>query len=65
MSNKVWHKLMEPVHHDNPWCQVGQLAVGIYQRAGTGGKPLCQECARLSAAAARSTADRIDNSIVK
>lgn len=43
----AWHKVMEPVHHTHPRCGVGQQATGIYQRAGTGGKPLCTECADL------------------
>jgi hypothetical protein len=33
-----WHSVLQSVHHDNTNCNI---------RQGTGGKPLCQECARL------------------
>jgi len=38
---------MEPMHHTHPRCELGKQATGTYQRAGTGGKPLCAECAEL------------------
>jgi len=47
MSEDCWHKAMEPVHHSHLKCHAGQAARGKYHRTGTGGKPLCSECARL------------------
>ena len=49
MSKERWHKVMEPVHHSHPNCEAGQAARGKYHRTGTGGKPLCPECASLCA----------------
>jgi hypothetical protein len=60
MALEPWHKVMEPVHHTDPRCALGIASRGIYQRPGTGGKPLCEECARLSSAdqAALDTSDQ-------
>jgi hypothetical protein len=49
MGEAPWHKTLEPVHHNNSKCKAGQDARGKYERSGTGGKPLCPECARLNA----------------
>lgn len=57
MMYAAWHKVMEPVHHNNPDCAQGRETLGIYQRAGTGGKPLCQECARLNSLKSEPTSD--------
>lgn len=39
-----------PVHHDNTNCNTGNNIERENLRQGTGGKPLCAECARLDKA---------------
>ncbi len=48
MSKKSpWHSIKQSVHHDNTECNTGNNIESENLRQGTGGKPLCQECARL------------------
>ena len=42
-----WHSIMQNVHHDNTTCTEGINIETYYLRQGTGGKTLCQHCARL------------------
>jgi hypothetical protein len=49
MSKKSpWHSIKQPVHHNNTNCNTGNNIEKEYYREGTGGKPLCQECAKLN-----------------
>ena len=43
-----WHSVKQPVHHNNTDCNTGNNIEKENLRQGSGGKPLCQECARLS-----------------
>ena len=43
-----WHSILQGVHHDNTTCKTGNNIERENVRAGTGGKPLCQECAGLN-----------------
>ena len=45
-----WYSILQPVHHNNTNCNTGNNIERENRRQGTGGKPLCQECARLNAA---------------
>ena len=42
-----WHSTKQSVHHDNTGCTEGNNIERQYWRPGTGGKPLCEHCARL------------------
>lgn len=42
-----WHSIKANVHHDNTDCNTGNNIERENIRQGTGGKPLCAECARL------------------
>ena len=42
-----WHSIKQSVHHDNTACNTGNNIERENLRSGTGGKPLCRECARL------------------
>lgn len=46
-----WHSTRpgEKVHHDNTRCTEGNNIESYYRASGTGGRPLCQHCARLDA----------------
>lgn len=44
-----WHSIRQLVHHDNTNCNTGNNIEVENLRSGTGGKPLCAECARLDA----------------
>lgn len=49
MSNgEAWHSLKQKVHHDHPQCPEGKAIAPADLRAGTGGRPLCERCVRLS-----------------
>ncbi len=51
MSKKApWHSIKQSVHHNNTQCNTGNNIERENLREGTGGKPLCQECARCNAA---------------
>lgn len=43
-----WHSVKQPVHHNNTNCNTGNNIEKENRRDGTGGKPLCEECARLN-----------------
>lgn len=45
-----WHSYREYVHHDNTRCGPGSEIPAHNRVQGTGGKPLCQDCAKLDAA---------------
>jgi len=42
-----WHSIKAAVHHNNSDCNTGNNIETENLRSGTGGKPLCSECARL------------------
>ncbi len=42
-----WHSIKSDVHHNNSDCNTGNNIEAENYRTGTGGKPLCSECARL------------------
>jgi MIP family channel proteins len=46
-----WHSVNSDIYHDNPDCQTGGMIDPENIRPGTGGKRLCEECARLDNAA--------------
>lgn len=45
-----WHSIKQSVHHNNTECNTGNNIEKENLRSGTGGKRLCDECARLNAA---------------
>ena len=48
MDVTAWHSSLGNVHHTHPDCKEGQRALlGVWY--GTGDKPLCPECAKLTA----------------
>jgi hypothetical protein len=50
MSKKSpWHSIKQSVHHDNTACNTGNNIESENLRQGTGGKPLCNECAKCDA----------------
>lgn len=48
MKTNPWHSIKQQVHHDNTQCNTGNNIETEYRRDGTGGKPLCKECADLA-----------------
>ncbi|HEY6714015.1 MAG TPA: hypothetical protein VI055_17290, partial [Rubrobacter sp.] len=46
-----WHSVNSDIYHDNPDCRTGGSIDPENIRQGTGGKRLCEECARLDHAA--------------
>jgi hypothetical protein len=50
----AWYSIKTEVHHDNAECRTGNNIEIENRRPGTGGKPLCKECARLDAQTAQS-----------
>ena len=42
-----WHSIKQPVYHNDTDCNTGNNIERENLRYGTGGKPLCSECARL------------------
>lgn len=42
-----WHSIKENHHHDNTRCGPGSEIPPHNKLSGTGGKPLCKDCARL------------------
>lgn len=45
----AWHSIKQTVHHNNTKCTEGNNIERENRREGTGGKPLCNHCARLNA----------------
>lgn len=43
-----WHSKKSSTYHNNTACSVGKKIRRENRREGTGGKPLCQECAQLN-----------------
>lgn len=43
-----WHSVKQSVYHNNSECNTGNNIEPENLRAGTGGKPLCDECAAVS-----------------
>lgn len=43
-----WHSIKQTVHHNNTECNTGNNIERENLRQGSGGKPLCQECAKLN-----------------
>jgi hypothetical protein len=43
-----WNSVKEPHHHDNTKCGPGSEIPAHNRVAGTGGKPLCKDCAKLN-----------------
>lgn len=43
-----WHSIKQSVHHNNTNCNTGNNIEKENKQSGTGGKPLCSECSRLS-----------------
>lgn len=43
-----WHSIKANVHHNNSNCNTGNNIEKENLRTGTGGKPLCAECADLN-----------------
>ena len=48
MKTSPWHSRLSAVHHDNDSCNTGNNIESENRVSGTGGKPLCAECARLA-----------------
>jgi hypothetical protein len=46
---KCWYSIKQDVYHDNVGCNTGNNIEIELLREGTGGKPLCLECARRNA----------------
>ena len=44
-----WHAAAGSVYHDQPACSLGNNIEPENRRPGTGGRPLCRECAKLKA----------------
>ena len=44
-----WHAAAGSVYHDQPGCSLGNNIEPENRRPGTGGRPLCRECAKLKA----------------
>ena len=42
-----WHSIKAGVHHNNTECNTGNNIERENWQSGTGGKPLCKECADL------------------
>jgi hypothetical protein len=47
MVKSPWHSIKQSVHHNNTDCNTGNNIEKENLRDGTGGKPLCKECADL------------------
>ena len=48
MITSSWYSILADVHHNNTDCNTGNNIEGENRREGTGGKPLCAECASLA-----------------
>ena len=49
-TSRSWHSLKGSVYHDNDHCETVLLMQARNFKTGTGGKPLCRNCASLTAA---------------
>jgi len=43
-----WHSIKRSIHHNNSNCNTGNNIERENIKQGTGGHPLCEECARLN-----------------
>ena len=48
MKTSPFHSIKQPVHHNNTKCTEGNNIERYNLRQGTGGKPLCKNCADLN-----------------
>ena len=53
-----WHSIKQYVHHNDTNCSAGREVERESRRAGTGGKPLCLECARSAVVVGKRSASR-------
>ena len=49
MKVPPWHSKRDPHYHNNNGCTRGTAILPHHREAGTGGKPLCKDCAKLNA----------------
>lgn len=47
MKTSPWHSIKQPHYHNDTDCNAGNNIERENLRTGTGGKPLCKECASL------------------
>jgi hypothetical protein len=47
MKTFAWNSIKENHHHDNTKCGPGSEIPSHNRQSGTGGKPLCKDCAKL------------------
>jgi hypothetical protein len=47
MKTSPWHSIKSGVHHNDTDCHTGNNIEWENKRPGTGGKPLCDDCAKL------------------
>ncbi len=47
MKRSPWNSVKENHHHDNDRCGPGSEIPAHNRQSGTGGKPLCKDCAKL------------------
>lgn len=52
MRTQPWYSMLQTVHHDNVHCPEGKKIEKQHRCIGTGGRPLCQCCAKLDAPSA-------------
>lgn len=45
-----WYSIKRSIHHNNTKCDTGNNIEAENLRQGTGGNPLCKDCAELNAA---------------
>ena len=48
ITKNTWNSVKEQVHHNNTQCGPGSQIPAANKQDGTGGKPLCQDCAKLN-----------------
>ncbi len=48
MKTSPWNSKKQGIHHNNTNCNTGNNIQSENYQTGTGGKPLCQECANLN-----------------
>lgn len=58
MKTQPWYSLLQNVHHDNTHCPEGKQIEKQHRCQGTGGRPLCQGCAKLGGAGVKPPARR-------
>jgi hypothetical protein len=48
MQTRPWNSIKEPHYHNNTNCGPGSEIPRHNRQEGTGGKPLCRDCAKLN-----------------